>query len=122
MNSHSTNRPLSKGENLTVWGTLSIATFATLAAITLGCLGAALDDHDAAKQPVTTAAPDAASEAREQAQVSARRELSAAALCRHQHGAGTRYTWTAADQLVCLPESALKQAPAQASTAQAAIN
>ena len=31
-----------------------------------------------------------------------RRDLAAAALCREQHGEAT-FTWTAADQLVCIP-------------------
>jgi hypothetical protein len=31
-----------------------------------------------------------------------RRDLAAAALCREQHGEAT-YTWTAAEQLVCIP-------------------
>lgn len=46
-----------------------------------------------------------ATDARKQQQSDWRRDLGAAALCRHEHGAGTGFTFTVDGELVCLPRS-----------------
>jgi hypothetical protein len=87
-----------------VWVALAVLA---IAAVT-SWLGPALDDVQ-----TELAVQQSLVDAQKQAQAELRRDLAAAALCRHQHGEAG-YTWNAAGQLVCIPrrgKTVLAQVP-----------
>ncbi len=103
-------RYLSFGETFRAILTLCVYTILLVAAWAL--LVSALERHD---KQTSAATADAIAHA----QRMNRLNLAAAAVCREMHGSGTGFTFTAADQLVCIPRQTTPSA--QSTSAQAAM-